>query len=101
VRAAVSPPADAIADFVLAQRIRQQVIGICEGLLASSRRLDDEYWVRATLAEAWLGLGDAQKSQEALDQAAPFADAAWMRPSTAEQLTKLKPLLDASPLKAL
>jgi hypothetical protein len=100
VRAAVSPPADAIADFVLAQRIRQQVIGICEGLLASSRRLDDEYWVRATLAEAWLGLGDAQKSQEALDQAAPFAEA-WMRQSTADQLAKLKPLLDKSPLKAL
>jgi len=101
VRSALSPPADAIADFVLAQRIRRQVIAICEGLLASGRKLDDEYWVRATLAEAWLGLGDAQKSQEALDQAAPFADAAWMRPSTAEQLTKLKPLLDASPLKAL
>jgi hypothetical protein len=56
--------------------------------------------VRATLAEAWLGLGDAQKSQEALDQAAPFAEA-WMRQSTADQLAKLKPLLDKSPLKAL
>jgi hypothetical protein len=100
VRAALSPPSDAIADFVLAQRIRRQAIVICEGLLASGRKLDDEYWVRATLAEAWLGLGDAQKSQEALDGAAPFAEA-WMRQSTAEQLAKLKPLLDKSPLKAL
>jgi hypothetical protein len=100
VRASLSQPADAIADFVLAQRIRRQVIDICEGLLASGRRLDAEYWVRATQAEAWLGLGDAQKSQEALEQAAPFAEA-WMRQSTADQLAKLKPLIDQSPLKAL
>jgi hypothetical protein len=100
VRASLSPPADAIADFVLAERIRRQVIGICEGLLASGRKLDDEYWVRASLAEAWQGLGDAQKSQEALDGAAPFAEA-WMRQSTADQLAKLKPLIDKSPLKAL
>ena len=100
VRASLSPPADAIADFVLAQRIRRQLIGICEGLLAPGRRLEDEYWVRATLAEAWLGLGEAQKSQEALDQAAPFAEP-WMQESTAPQLAKLKPLIDASPLKAL
>ena len=100
VRDSLSPPPDAIADFVLAQRIRRQVIGICEGLLASGRKLDDEYWVRATLAEAWLGLGDAQKSQEALDSALPLAKP-WMLKSTAEQLAKLKPLIDRSPLKAL
>jgi len=100
VRASLSQPADAIADFVLAARIRRQLIAICEGLLASGRKLEDEYWVRATLAEAWLGLGDAQKSQEALDKAAPIAEP-WMQQSTAEQLAKLKPLLDNSPLKAL
>jgi hypothetical protein len=100
VRAALSPPADAIADFVLAQRMRRQLSGICEGLLASGRKLDDEYWVRATLAEAWLGLGEAQKSQEALDQAAPVAEA-WMQASTADQLGKLKVLLDKSPVARL
>jgi hypothetical protein len=100
VRASLSPPADAIADFVLAQRIRRQLVDICEGLLGSGLKLDEEYWVRATLAEAWLGLGDSQKSKEALDQAAPFAEP-WMRQTTADQLAKLKLLLDKSPLKAL
>ncbi len=100
VRAALSQPADAIADFVLATRIRRQLIDICEGLLASGRKLEDEYWVRATLSEAWLGLGNAQKSQEALDRAAPLADA-WKRQTTTEQLAKLKPLIEKSPLKAL
>ncbi len=100
LRASLSQAADAITDFVLAQRIRRQVVGICDGLLASGRKLDDAYWVQATLAEAWLGLGDAQKSQVALEQAAPFAEP-WMQQSTADQLSKLKPLLDKSPLKAL
>jgi hypothetical protein len=100
VRASLSKPADAIADYVLAQRIRQQLIAICEGLLAAGRKLEDEYWVRATLAEAWLGLGEAEKAQEAVDKTAALGEP-WMRQTTADQLAKLKVLIENSPLKAI
>lgn len=99
-RAERSGVADAIADFVLAQRIRRQVLAICQDLLDSRRTLPDEYWLRATMAEAWLGVGERDKSREALDAAfqmkSPPAD--WMKASTRDQLESLGKLLENSPL---
>ena len=68
VRAAQSPPAEAVADFVLAQRVRRKVIAICDALLAGGPPQEETYWILATLAEAWLGLGERDKSAEALDE---------------------------------
>jgi hypothetical protein len=111
VRAAVSGAADAIADFVLAQRTRRRVIGICEALLAQAKteaagkwfNRDAAYWVLATLAEASVGLGDETKAQQYLDEALALQPppAQWMIDSTQDQLKNLRNLLSDSPLKNL
>ena len=104
VRAALradSDPAEAIADFVLAQRTRRRVLELCQALLDSSTVHDEaqEYWIKATMAEAYLGLGDPAKAQQILDDAKKQAGiAAWMIDSTEEQLAKLQGLLAKSPL---
>ena len=104
-RAAVSQPPESIADFVCAERARKRVLAICDSLLQSGRQLpgQDEYWIRATMAEAWLGLGDAAKSKEGLDAAFALvpAPSQWMRDGTLEQLQKLGQILASSPLKKL
>jgi hypothetical protein len=103
VRAAnTSNPAEAIADFVQAERIRREVIDICqEWLKSESPAGDAKYWVNATLAEAYFGIGDEAEGQRILDLAFAMASAEWMKDSTRDQLAKLKPMLADSPLKHL
>jgi len=103
VRAAnATNPAEAIADFVQAERIRKEVINICqEWLKTESPSGDAKYWVQATLAEAYFGTGDDVEGQRILDLAFPIASAEWMRDSTRDQLAKLRPMLADSPLKHL
>jgi hypothetical protein len=93
-----SPPAESVADFVVAQRVRRKVIGICEALLSKSESESDRYWILSTLAEAWFGVGDRRKSEEVLERASAVSAAQWMRESTAEQLKRLEELLAESPL---
>jgi len=86
--------AEAIADFVQARRVRREVVSICNQwlesnvrpapLLPGSRYPEKRYWVLATLAEAEIGLEEE-----------------WMKETTREQVSKLKTLLAASPLKKL
>jgi len=103
-------PADAIADYVQAQRIRREVLEICErwqkdnpapAVEASAEAVAEyqrsRYWVLATMAEAYLGLGNEAESERLLAEA--FAPEAWMKGSTQDQLDKLKPLVADSPLK--
>ena len=106
--------AAAIADFVQAQRVRREVLSICEQWLAAnlppdegkaspeakSAHLENKYWVVATQAEAYLGTGETEKAEQAYQEAyalQPPKD--WMVPSTKEQREKLEKLLDDSPLK--
>jgi tetratricopeptide (TPR) repeat protein len=105
VRATISEEADRITDFVLAQRTRRRVVDICQALLEKSAPKQfgpGTYWILATLAEAWAGLGDEAKSQEYEDQA--FAlnppPAQWMKDSTKEQLKNLRALIADSRLKS-
>jgi hypothetical protein len=101
VRSVDSQPAEAIADFVTAQRIRQRVLALCQALLDSSPKSTgpDWYWIKATMAEAFLGLGDETKAREVFDDAkAQPGVAAWMIQSTEEQLVKLRGFLADSPL---
>jgi tetratricopeptide (TPR) repeat protein len=103
VRAGLGSPAEAIADFVGAQRTRRRVAALCEPLCAGDPppkgpALDAYYWVVATLAEALAG--DAGQKAE-LDRAYALDVAQWMKDSTAEQLAKLNALLADSPLKHL
>ena len=110
---AESDPAEAIADFVEAKRIRNEVLTICEQWLqnypapdknivpesATNSYLTSWYWVKATMGEAYVGLEDEAKAQEVLDEAYAKAPATWMKESTETQLGKLRLLLVDSPLK--
>jgi hypothetical protein len=92
--------AEAIADFVQAQRIRQEVISICTALLETeSLPAADRYWAAASLAEAYIGSGNETKGQQLLDEIYATVPQGWMKESTEEQMQKLRPLLADSPLK--
>ena len=93
--------AEAVADFVQAQRVRREVLSICESLLKNESLPEaDKYWVLATEAEAYLGVGDEANAQRKLEEAsAPASTAQWMKESTREQMNKLRSLLADSPLK--
>lgn len=105
-------PAEAIADYVQARRVRQEVLALCQDWLKNNGLPSDpdpgsqahveyrrsRYWVLATMAEAHLGLEDEAKSQELLTQALAIAPEQWMVDSTRDQMKKLRPLLTPSPL---
>ena len=104
--------AAAIADFVQAERVRKEVISICEQWLKSNpapseqataeakkQYLNSKYWVVASQAEAYLGTGKKNEAEETYQQAYGFAPEGWMIDSTKEQRAKLEPLLADSPLK--
>jgi hypothetical protein len=113
VRATVSTAdsAEAIADSVQARRVRKEVISICNQWLESnaptaplppgSKLPEKRYWVLATLAEAQIGLEEEALGQQRLEEAFAAAPEEWMKQATQEQVTKLKALLAASPLKKL
>ena len=108
-------PADAIADFVLARRVRKEVLTICKDWLASNpapvgpaanekvlkQYQKSRYWVLATMAEAHLGLGEPEQSQHRLEQAIAGAPEPWMKEATQEQCGKLENLQKNSPLRYL
>ncbi len=105
--------AEAVADFVQARRVRKEVLSICEQWLAANPAPDprgaaemavvedqkNRYWLLATIAEAYVGLGAEARGEEQLAAAARSAPEAWMETSTREQIGKLKALLAESPLK--
>jgi hypothetical protein len=102
-----SSRAEAVADYIQARRIRQEVKQICLTRLEQNpapkpggdARVQydrSRYWVLATLAEAALGLGDDHATWLGQAHTLPVDD--WMKDSTDEQLRKLAPLLAASPL---
>jgi hypothetical protein len=103
--------AEAVADFVQARRVRKEVISICNQWLECNTRTaplppgsklpEKRYWVLATLAEAQIGLEEEALGQQRLEEAFAAAPEEWMKESTREQVTKLKALLAASPLKKL
>jgi len=103
--------AEAVADFVQARRVRKEVISICNQWLKSNARTaplppgskfpEKRYWVLATLAEAEIGLEEEALGQQRLEEAFAAAPEEWMKEYTREQVTKLKVLLAASPLKKL
>ncbi|HXO28279.1 MAG TPA: tetratricopeptide repeat-containing protein [Thermoanaerobaculia bacterium] len=114
VRAAAGvEPAEAIADFVQARRVRREVLAICEQWLEDNPLPDAQsaspvavqqaqksrYWVLATVGEARLGLGEEPEGREELKAVYAAAPETWMADSTREQIANLEPLLEKSPLK--
>jgi hypothetical protein len=106
--------AESIADYVLAQRIRRRVLQVCEHSLASTPAPSgaSEYWIKATTAEAYVGLGDELKGDQWLqaarkvDMTAPPAPQGappvpvpdWMLRTTTDQIASVRRLLAKSPL---
>ena len=102
VRAARAPRLDAIADAVLAQRVRRRIIEECELLLARGIRDDDgrpdresTFWLYATLVEARSGVGDRAGADAAKAKTLEANPEPWMVESMEEQLGKLETLLAA------
>jgi MAP3K TRAFs-binding domain len=108
-----SAPAEAIADWVLASRVRRRVVEVCQAELKALPAVSDgmtreeqadlrarKYWILATLREAAVGLGDPS-SEDWKRQAADTQPAKWMTDSTDEQIARLQTLLAEPPMKAL
>jgi hypothetical protein len=81
VRAAqATEPAEAIADFIQARRVRREVLTISDEWLAANKPPtgdgateaavrqyeESKYWVLATMAEAHVGLGEEQEGKARL-----------------------------------
>jgi hypothetical protein len=121
LRSSISDGREAIADFVMARRIRARVLAICDTWLQAfeerkernkgldqdqgreqeeKRWIEEKYWVLATKAEALTGLGDDAKAQDCLDEAkASTIPAAYMLEASEQQLASLKTLLNARQIK--
>lgn len=98
--------AEAITDYMLARRTREDVLKVAAAKFAEIANIkdvedkDDRYWILATQAEAWIGLGNEAEAEKCLQQADAYADD-WMRESTKQQIDALKVLLQNSPLQGL
>jgi hypothetical protein len=83
---------EALADRILARRIRREVIALCDqALAAQSLKPDDAFWISASKAEALLGLGETDQSTRLVEQlvgANPAPDP-WMVSTMQAQLEKL------------
>lgn len=98
VRSATSKSNDSIADYVLANRIREKVIAICTKLLKKSyNERGDQYWVLATLEEAYYALGDQANYKTFSTRAKQKSKAKWERQTTEEQIKKLSKLISMFP----
>ena len=106
--------AEAVACFIHARKVRTEVLSICESLLkenpaptgkkatkqAMKEYLHNRYWVVATQAEAYLGLGQTAKANKTYREAYSLDPESWMVDSTESQRKNLKRLLAVSaPLK--
>jgi hypothetical protein len=110
VRASLSAGDDAVADRVLARRVRTRVLDICEEKTKAGNVLgDDPFWVGATKVEALFGLGRKQEAEtlkrsvvteerQRLQAAGGNANEAdWKEKTLNEQLVKLDKLLPNAP----
>jgi hypothetical protein len=94
IRASVSAGDEATADRVIANRIRKQIVPMCKKCLEEpDLKAADRYWIMATLAEAYFGLGDKAMFESTMAEAAAIAPEPWMLGSTREQVGKLDALL--------
>jgi hypothetical protein len=107
--------AEAIADFGQARRVRKEVIEICKRWLEANpeptgseapegalrKYQESKYWVLATLAEAYFGLGENARAEQQGKDAYAVASADWMKEATQKQLDELRALLANSPLSRI
>ena len=84
---------EAIADFCIARRIREDVKKICESLITDKNWKDrkDKNWVFLTLAEAYIGL--EENADEIIKRAAALLEGKFDWDSFNEQKGKLEKLI--------
>ena len=100
VRASISERADAITDFVTAERVRRRVVDVCKALAeqgvkddAGNADTEATFWIYATLIEAYTGIGDCNSADTAREKAKQLQPQEWMLETINNQLTKLDALL--------
>jgi hypothetical protein len=86
-------------DYRRADETRHRVIAICEATLQAGVKGADEraiqentFWVRATLAEALLGVGETERAKVLEAELVSEAPAPWMAETLREQLKKVRDL---------
>lgn len=86
---------DAIADSVLAGRVRKDVIRYATPLAEAKEEssIENRYWVVATLWEAVIGLGDKDAALKWEAEAKAMHVADWMQETRENQGTKLQEML--------
>lgn len=92
---------EAIADYTVANRIRTKVIEICENLYNDNHfsERSDKYWIVATLEESYFALDLSEKYTKMKEVSKSLSKGNWERETTEQQISKLKALLDGSPLR--
>ena len=87
VRAAKSEGDDAVADRVLARRVRAEVLAICDTALQSPTLADEpRFWVTATKVEALFGMG---RQPESADLRKTLGPDDWRTKTLDDQLAAL------------
>ena len=99
VRANISSQNEAITDYITAQRVREKVIWHCKQLLNKDfDSRSDQYWICATLEEAYFGLGYYEEYQQTKEHSIKLSNKNWERETTESQILKLGELIGKSPL---
>lgn len=107
-------PEEAVADFVLARRVREQALALCLEWLdahpappsspspaeTGREEADHRFWTLAAMAEARVGLQEPQ-AEAFLESAAAAAPESWMVEVTRQRVDTLRALVADSPLKHL
>lgn len=103
MRAEVSSPRDATADTVSAERVRARVVLLCEQLLDKGIKDDAgnpdkaaTFWVKASLLEALVGSGQAEKAAALHATIRESAPEDWMVQTMDTQIASLRTLLAAA-----
>ncbi len=92
---------DKITDWILAERIRIDILEICKTELY---KLNDEneahkrYWILATQWEAYVGLRLKSEAKLKKDEAIEYADETWKLETSQLQINALEKLISESPL---
>jgi hypothetical protein len=100
LRASITQGRDALADIIQAERIRRRVLVDCDQLLAAGVK-DEEgkidpvetFWLRASMLEALVGIGETQKANEMKPAVIACAPEEWMIKTMENNLDQLTALL--------
>lgn len=87
------------SDVGEAQEVRHRVVEICQRQLSTQEGAApaERFWTMATLAEAWIGLGNIEPADEVLRRLRAEGAERWMVESVDTQIEKLRALLTRIP----